>query len=666
MNAIKVNLKRVLVDLQRQDEDLVLLALSNLRRAGLASGRYPEEALEELSTRLRELALNASGEIQSQARDLGDELKRNPILQQPDSLSISAVIELQAREPDAALLSLEEFVELPPRRQLGYLRGWATSQPAELREFCLAMLGLEGTDPTVQAACLTQVGLHGEHADLLEIRPFLNSSDGRVRANAIEAIERLGDPPEVFAVLLPHLKDPEQRARANALKALSSLDSAMVLGALRNMVLSPSVAAKASALYVLSYLQSPEALELQEILARDASEEVRRRVAESLGGKQGDRVEALLEVLVNDRDVDVAECALEVLEELYRLTGRDLVERVRQEAGRPVWDGDEGPPGAQDMPPLELSAYDLEEEDEDEDLEPDLDFGAPAVPAPVPDPGFDEESPPGRTHTPLSGSRLPDIPLAGNPTPMASPSVPASLPELPPPAPPLDPPRVQGDATRKVSKVALAGNPDPGDATSPAGLATAGPGAPAPLPTVDASSTDDLPSAYPPTVGQAAAAPGLVFEDDTEDFDPDLGSREVSTLVTDFGKLPPGQQEALVPVFEALDGALVDLGARAVEALDGGRLAQREIRKLRSLAGKLQAHLDLERSKNQGGFLARWRPPPPSEAEELLLLHLEETHRQLGESLVELQDQEEIRFGELDGAYRRVEELLDEARATEK
>lgn len=201
---------------------------------------------------------------------------------------------------------------------------------------------------------------------------------------------------------------------------------------------------------------------------------------------------------------------------------------------------------------------------------------------------------------------------------------------------------------------------EPTPASTPQVVTVQAPAVPPP------SSLAPTPVAIPLAASAPPLRPPAPFNELSEDLELELVSREEFPAVADFDLLPPAQRQALEPVYQALDGALVDLGRKAVEILESGRIQVREVRKARSLAQKLQAHLDLEVAKRTAGFLAKFRKTTASPTEDILQVHLQEAFRELGELLIEQWISEQLRFQELDTEYRQVEDLFLQARATEK
>ena len=93
------------------------------------------------------------------------------------------------------------------------------------------------TNPRVKACIVTAVSrLALPDDDIVGfLTRALHEDDARVRANAIEAIEKL-DLPDVARLLLPMLKDEDNRVRANVIKALwNKDDQSKLLDVLKEM-----------------------------------------------------------------------------------------------------------------------------------------------------------------------------------------------------------------------------------------------------------------------------------------------------------------------------------------------------------------------------------------------------------------------------------------------
>jgi HEAT repeat protein len=129
----------------------------------------------------------------------------------------------------------------------------------------------------------------------------LQEEDARVRANAIEAIERL-DLPDVTRLLLPMLNDEDNRVRANVIKALwNKEDHGQLLDALKVMAIDDNPWMKASAVFVLDKVNIPGRLELLADMARDEHPKIRQNAREALFRQNGSEcIPWWLESLEND------------------------------------------------------------------------------------------------------------------------------------------------------------------------------------------------------------------------------------------------------------------------------------------------------------------------------------------------------------------------------
>ncbi|PKL50144.1 MAG: hypothetical protein CVV42_03915 [Candidatus Riflebacteria bacterium HGW-Riflebacteria-2] len=115
----------------------------------------------------------------------------------------------------------------------------------------------------------------------------LQEEDARVRANAIEAVERL-DLPDVTRLLLPMLNDEDNRVRANVIKALWNKESHdQLLAALKVMAIDDNPWMKASAVFVLDKVNIPGRLELLADMAADEHPKIRQNAREALFRQNG-------------------------------------------------------------------------------------------------------------------------------------------------------------------------------------------------------------------------------------------------------------------------------------------------------------------------------------------------------------------------------------------
>ncbi len=129
---------------------------------------------------------------------------------------------------------------------------------------------------TLKATILTAISRLARPGDPVSdiIAAALGDKDPRVRANAVEAVERLRLP-TTTRMLAPLLEDEDNRVRANVLKALwDTHDRAKLAATLREMATHPSHWMRASAAFVLRHVRIDQHLKLVQTLLEDRIPEV--------------------------------------------------------------------------------------------------------------------------------------------------------------------------------------------------------------------------------------------------------------------------------------------------------------------------------------------------------------------------------------------------------
>lgn len=113
----------------------------------------------------------------------------------------------------------------------------------------------------------------------------LGDPDSRVRANAVELVERL-HLSGIARQLVPMLGDQDNRVRANVLKALwSSHDRRLLTSSLQEMIKSPNRWMRISAAFVLQHIECEEQLSLLAQLLADSEPDVQKSARKTLFGK---------------------------------------------------------------------------------------------------------------------------------------------------------------------------------------------------------------------------------------------------------------------------------------------------------------------------------------------------------------------------------------------
>lgn len=179
-------------------------------------------------------------------------------------------------------------------------------------------LGVEDNRQVLSALLLAAGKVGGEEGGAA-ILPFLKHEDARVRANAIEAVDALGD--EAFLVhLIPFLRDPDNRCRANAVLALRRYGRVNVFKTLEDMLRAPEVWMQDSATFVLGRMGSgPKVFELLQTALESDFLVVRsqaRGVLERMAERGVERAASLLERLGEKEQGNPEEQLFERLERL--------------------------------------------------------------------------------------------------------------------------------------------------------------------------------------------------------------------------------------------------------------------------------------------------------------------------------------------------------------
>lgn len=112
---------------------------------------------------------------------------------------------------------------------------------------------------------------------LSQILPFLNSEDDRVRANAVEAVGRMGKGTEYLS---PFLEDRNNRVRANAVVAMAP--GADVSETIAKMAAHEDPLFRRSALYAIKQVRLESNLTALEVLIHDAEVGIRNQALEVL------------------------------------------------------------------------------------------------------------------------------------------------------------------------------------------------------------------------------------------------------------------------------------------------------------------------------------------------------------------------------------------------
>ncbi len=111
----------------------------------------------------------------------------------------------------------------------------------------------------VKSGAIMALGFMGNLTAVPTITAALRNSDDRVRANAVEALDRMSLPPkQKFQLLRPLLADTNNRAMANAAVAIHQADLKLALTTVATMLKNPDKWFRASSAWCLGRIQSPQ------------------------------------------------------------------------------------------------------------------------------------------------------------------------------------------------------------------------------------------------------------------------------------------------------------------------------------------------------------------------------------------------------------------------
>lgn len=236
--------------------------------AAAAIGRYPEDAALPLFRKLLEapsfpeaptVAMQGLGALAG--KDSFALLEANvESPQEPTREAVAKALGERAEDAAEALL-IKLSKDSSPRvvvAAIGSL-GLVGEGPAASR---LHELFINSGDTRVQAAILTSLGLIHRTESVEVIAKGLRSQDGRVRANAIEALAGFNlRAPEALRYFQPSLKDENNRAAANAILAIYPFDKDQATAVLQKLLKSKEALKRASAAYIIGEIQDPQLLQ---------------------------------------------------------------------------------------------------------------------------------------------------------------------------------------------------------------------------------------------------------------------------------------------------------------------------------------------------------------------------------------------------------------------
>jgi len=175
------------------------------------------------------------------------------------------------------------------------------------------------TDPLVRSALPLAISIIGSADDInLIVTRFINDANARVRANAIEALGRIGDK-RAYPFIIGFLQDKDNRVRTNAALALNKFGKVNLVQTLQEMLYQPQVWMRDSAAFALQVIKIPEAIPLLEMAIQDSYLGVRLKAKKALQGllvKGITEAQAVLDKYGNFQEEERVEDFLKLAEEL--------------------------------------------------------------------------------------------------------------------------------------------------------------------------------------------------------------------------------------------------------------------------------------------------------------------------------------------------------------
>ncbi len=346
--------ERLLEDLRSEDPDILTLALGTLARLNLKNSHKGHEFVRGLHTRVLPLLRHENKDIAFLARKA-----RNHIENQFPQI-------FQESNPERDLPGVKELMHENEENRLPAILAWIEQKPESLMNVLMRQLIVERSPKVLAPIALALAELNEKDAvPLLEV--FLHSPHDRLRANAAEAIGRLGSREQILTLLPPLLGDSINRVRANAIEAVGKHDPREIVEQLKSMIKSPSIPDRASALHALTHLKGEDILKLLSLASNDPWEGNRLKLVKILQNRKEAETIPVLRRLAQDVDIEVSEAAMNALKDLSEGEGQKLVElnRLQNPEEEPEIPAQEGQPQG---PSKESDLMDLDEQMDNECL----------------------------------------------------------------------------------------------------------------------------------------------------------------------------------------------------------------------------------------------------------------------------------------------------------
>ena len=145
----------------------------------------------------------------------------------------------------------------------------------------------EESDPLIKSTIVAVLGKLCDQSHLVRLVKFTENSDNRIVANAVEALESLNSE-KTIEPLTRLLFHEDSRVKANVCKALWNFSAArkdiagMVMARVKELISSDKPWIRSSAIFVLSTIKTPEAIEIIKSCRNDSEKIIRDQAVDTL------------------------------------------------------------------------------------------------------------------------------------------------------------------------------------------------------------------------------------------------------------------------------------------------------------------------------------------------------------------------------------------------
>lgn len=299
MFTMATDFSKLIQDLQSKEPEILHLALGTVGRTRFKDLRLDRNTVLSLYQLVLEHCQNEDSDLGFLARKAREQMHLQlPWLKEKHDQETAFKTE-DLHHPDAEIRfqAITTLINAPPKdaQRILIWHFLRERNPKVLASMVLALIDSE--NPKVVSL----------------LQAFLYAQDDRLRANAVEAIDALGEREQILSMLPVLLNDPNNRVRANALKAVARFAPRDILAHLEQMIASPEVSRRASALYVLKNMRGDGIARLLSIAATDPFIDNRLKVIELCSQLPDREADVVLNRLSQDEDIDVSEQALQAL-----------------------------------------------------------------------------------------------------------------------------------------------------------------------------------------------------------------------------------------------------------------------------------------------------------------------------------------------------------------